>query len=467
MFADFLDTRRLASACLRPGSMRRASSEGGTRFEWIGDPLAWSDAKKCLFVVGIYLTLSAWYWVLLVYSLRHPEVTPYADVGVFESVLPLQSAIIVAWTLLAVACFVRRHARRAPVLVVATVALCAFEIVCGSYLFGFYTSLWPGLAILGSWAVGLVLFPKRTISAVFWVVSAAILAITIAEQAGLLPYAPLFREAPFHAGVLHPSWPLGTGGVTVLMMIAIGFVLYFVIERWHDREAKLALASEQIGRANEVISRYVASQLAEQVRAGNYNALDHHVRRRLTVFFSDIEDFASTADMMEPEDLSALLNEYLSEMTAIAERHGATIDKFVGDAIMIFFGAPSATSDADHALRAVRMALEMQARLASLQGKWLARGVERPFRVRMGINTGQASIGNFGSQSRLEYTAIGRQVNLAARLQALCDPGRILLSHATWVFVRDEIACVPKGEIILKGFREPVKAYEVHDGGGR
>ena len=109
------------------------------------------------------------------------------------------------------------------------------------------------------------------------------------------------------------------------------------------------------------------------------------------------------------------------------------------------------------------MALEMQARLASLQQTWLARGIEKPFRVRMGINTGQASIGNFGSQTRLEYTAIGRQVNLAARLQAQCEPGRVLLSHATWVFVRDEIPCVPKGEISLKGFREPVKAYEVRE----
>jgi len=130
-------------------------------------------------------------------------------------------------------------------------------------------------------------------------------------------------------------------------------------------------------------------------------------------------NLSGNASPWQRHGLSVLLNQYLSEMTAIAERHGATIDKFVGDAIMVFFGAPSATSDRDHALRAVRMAIEMQERLVALRDGWLAEGVERPFHVRMGINTGHASIGAFGSGSRLEYTAIGRQVNLAARLQAV------------------------------------------------
>ncbi|HVO28208.1 MAG TPA: adenylate/guanylate cyclase domain-containing protein, partial [Candidatus Margulisiibacteriota bacterium] len=172
-------------------------------------------------------------------------------------------------------------------------------------------------------------------------------------------------------------------------------------------------------------------------------------------------NLSGNASPWQRHGLSVLLNQYLSEMTAIAERHGATMDKFVGDAIMVFFGAPSATSDRDHALRAVRMAIEMQERLVALRDGWLAEGVERPFHVRMGINTGHASIGAFGSSTRLEYTAIGRQVNLAARLQAQCEPDRILLSHSTWALVQEEIVSLPKGEVSLKGFREPVRVYEV------
>jgi class 3 adenylate cyclase len=122
-----------------------------------------------------------------------------------------------------------------------------------------------------------------------------------------------------------------------------------------------------------------------------------------------------------------------------------------------------ATNDRDHALRAVRMAMAMQARMVTLCTRWLAEGFEHPFHIRIGINTGQASIGNFGYQERMDYTAIGRQVNLAARLQTHCEPDRIPLSHSTWVLVKDAIACVPRGEIEVGGFQRPVLVYEVSE----
>jgi class 3 adenylate cyclase len=209
------------------------------------------------------------------------------------------------------------------------------------------------------------------------------------------------------------------------------------------------------------VSRYIAQQVAEQIRLGNFEAIDRQFRRRLTLFFSDIEGFTAVADRVEPEELSELLNEYFAEMTAIAERFGGTIDKFMGDAIMIFFGAPTATDDRDHALRAVRMAMAMQGRMEELRRRYGQRGSVEPFQIRMGINTGVASVGTFGARGRMDYTAIGRQVNLAARLQVNCEPDRILISHATWVLVHDEIECIPKGEIHVKGIRDPVLVYEV------
>lgn len=428
----------------------------------IGDPLAWSAADKALFVATIYLTFTLWYGVLWYYVRAHPAAAPYINQSFLPLALGVQAMTIVAWSLLIAAAFVaRRRWPDAPGLIATTIVLCVFELVYGSYFFGIFTSVFSGLTIIASLAVGLVLFNARAVKAAVVVCATALAAITIVEQAGILAYAPLFHDSPVHDGRLHPSWLVGMGGVTVLMMLFIGVIIYVVIERWHEHEHRLVVTSEQLSRANDVISRYVASQLAEQVRAGNYAAFERHERRRLTLFFSDIVDFAATADLMEPEDLSLLLNQYLSEMTTIAERHGATIDKFVGDAIMVFFGAPAATSDRDHALRAVRMAIEMQERLVTLREHWVAQGVERPFHVRMGINTGHASIGAFGCSARLEYTAIGRQVNLAARLQGQCEPDRILLSHSTWALVQEEIVSVPKGEVNLKGFREPVRVYEV------
>jgi class 3 adenylate cyclase len=261
-------------------------------------------------------------------------------------------------------------------------------------------------------------------------------------------------------------WLWTYGLLPVAISLAGFFLVVFVVDRWRARETDLATTSEQLARANELISRYVATQVAQQIHAGNYNAVARHDRRKLTLFFSDIKSFTEIADAIEPEELSRILNEYLSEMTAIAERYEATIDKFVGDAIMIFFGAPTATHDRDHALRAVRMAMEMQDRLVVLRERWRKEGIEELFQIRIGINTGVASVGNFGSSGRVDYTAIGRQVNLAARLQVNCDPGKILLSHTAWVLVRDEIPCIAKGDIQVKGFHQPVTVYEVAAGAG-
>ncbi len=152
-------------------------------------------------------------------------------------------------------------------------------------------------------------------------------------------------------------------------------------------------------------------------------------RKKLTIFFSDIVDFTATTERLQPEELTALLNEYLTEMSIIAHAHGATVDKFIGDAILAFFGDPQTLGPREDARACLRMAIAMQDRLTQLQKKWLEQGIEEPLRVRMGINTGYCNVGNFGSDDRMDYTIIGAEANLAARLQSIAPPGRIVLSY--------------------------------------
>jgi adenylate cyclase len=228
-----------------------------------------------------------------------------------------------------------------------------------------------------------------------------------------------------------------------------------------ERTNELSLAKEQLQRGSDLIRRYVPTQLAEKILSGDYEERARPERRKLSIFFSDVEGFTLAADQMEPEELSALLNEYLSEMSDIAEAHGATVNQFVGDGLMILFGAHEATNDREQALSAVRMALAMQARMDELQEKWFQEGIQTPFRIRVGINTGTASVGNYGSAGRMTYSAIGNQTNLAARIQSDCEPGKVLISHSTWALVKDEFACMDKGEIEVKGLHYPVRVYEV------
>jgi class 3 adenylate cyclase len=218
---------------------------------------------------------------------------------------------------------------------------------------------------------------------------------------------------------------------------------------------------ERLRRATGLIRRYVPAQLATRILTGEHGLRATPERRKVTLFFSDVVGFTEAADRMEPEDLSTLLNEYLSEMATIADAFGATVNQFIGDGIMIFFGAPEATRDEDHALRAVEMADAMQRRMGELREKWFQEGIQEPFQIRIGINTGVASVGDFGSAGRITYSAIGNQTNLTARIQAACAPGKILVSHTTWALVKDRITSNERGEIQVKGLHYPVRVYEV------
>ena len=166
---------------------------------------------------------------------------------------------------------------------------------------------------------------------------------------------------------------------------------------------------------------------------------------------------------MESEDLTQLLNHYLTEMSKIALQYGATIDKYVGDAIMMFFGDPESRGVKEDALACVAMALAMQKRIGELAGAWRDAGIETPLRCRIGIHTGYCTVGNFGSEDRMDYTIVGGAVNLASRLEHEAPPGGVLISYETFAHVKDEIHCEPRGEIRVKGLAYPVATYGVID----
>ena len=164
---------------------------------------------------------------------------------------------------------------------------------------------------------------------------------------------------------------------------------------------------------------------------------------------------------MESEDLTHLLNQYLTEMSQIAHDHGATIDKYIGDAVMIFFGDPESRGVAQDAVACVKMAVAMQRRVRELAVIWRDIGIEQPLACRIGIHTGYCTVGNFGSEDRVSYTAVGGGVNLASRLESEAPPGEILISYETYAHVKDEVSCEEVGKISVKGIARPITTYRV------
>ena len=217
------------------------------------------------------------------------------------------------------------------------------------------------------------------------------------------------------------------------------------------------------------LSKYLSPQLYKSIFSGEKNVEVASQRKKLTIFFSDIAGFTETTDLLESEELTSLLNQYLREMSAIALEYGATIDKFIGDAIMLFFGDPESKGAREDAIACVKMAIAMQQRMRDLQAEWRERGQEHVFQLRIGINTGFCTVGNFGSDDRVDYTIIGNEVNLAARLQSHADLGGILLAHETYSLVKDVVLAEETGTITVKGFSTPVRTHRVvglHDGSG-
>jgi len=240
-------------------------------------------------------------------------------------------------------------------------------------------------------------------------------------------------------------------------------------DRSADRLSELATETQeknnQLERLSKQLSKYLSLQVYDSIFRGHQKSGIASARKKLTVFFSDIVGFTSITESLEPEDLTAALNYYLTEMSAIALQYGATIDKYIGDAIMVFFGDPTSDGAKEDATRCVSMAIAMQERLQELSGEWATFGLHEPLRMRIGISTGFCTVGNFGSENRLDYTAVGACVNIASRLESKADSGKILLSQNTYNLVKDDVPCAEAGKLTLKGVGSRVRAFKVLDRG--
>ena len=218
---------------------------------------------------------------------------------------------------------------------------------------------------------------------------------------------------------------------------------------------------EETERLSVNLAKYLPPQVHEAIFSGKFNTGIATKRRKLTIFFSDISNFTSTSEGLQPEDLTRYLNEYFSEMTDIALDHGATIDKYIGDAMMVFFGDPDSKGEQEDARACVKMALKMRDRISDLQDKWQRQGFADPFVIRMGMNTGYCNVGNFGSDQRLTYTIIGSEVNVAQRLEASAQPGGILMSYETYAHAQDLIEVEQLNSISMKGVKREIKVFSV------
>lgn len=270
---------------------------------------------------------------------------------------------------------------------------------------------------------------------------------------------------------IHSPQLILSSNIQISAASLIGVATYFLVYAifMHQRLHKLILNQKQLENEQKwhkirayKLSRYLPPTVWQAINRGDDKHLQAE-RKRISVFFSDIKDFSQLSEEIEAEALTELLNHYLTEMSKIVAHYGGTIDKFMGDGIMVLFGDSASKGVKDDATRCVAMAIAMKKRIKAMQVEWFNQGIKKPLQVRMGINTGYCTVGTFGTSNHLDYTVLGTQVNLASRLESAAEPDEILISHETWSLVKDTVMCRDKGEITVKGFSMPVKVYQVAD----
>lgn len=268
-----------------------------------------------------------------------------------------------------------------------------------------------------------------------------------------------------------PDWVF-SDNLEISAASLIGITTYFCAYALytHGRMRKLTMRNEQLHNEQHLhklraykLSRYLPPPVWDAINEGRDRALATE-RKRLTIFFSDIKGFSQMSEELEAETLTELLNSFLTEITKIASEYGGTINKFMGDGVMIVFGdTPTSKGIKEDAIRCVAMGIAIRKRMKVIQQLWFKKGIRKPMQIRMGINTGYATVGTFGTSDHLDYTVLGTHVNLASRLETAAEPGEILISYETWSLIKDVVMCRDKGDITVKGFSHPIQVYQVVD----
>jgi serine/threonine protein kinase/class 3 adenylate cyclase len=299
----------------------------------------------------------------------------------------------------------------------------------------------------------------------------AYIGLVLAGHAGLIPYAPLYagRGDPSSRMIFDRGLCLlemfVVAGATGISYVLTNFLAGQVQRREHElRELGRGLAGRieeqlQLLRRSERLRRYVSPQLAEAILRGEATDEAGHERRRLTLARLDCPAIARAAEKVDPEEFALLLNALFGQLADLAAAHGGTVDRMSGAEISVLFGAPGSSGAAADAARAVRFSLAALPAVRRLSRQCEVAGVEEEPAARAAVHTGFATVGSFGSPARLEYTAVGPMVEATAALLAAGEPDVLLITHATYALLREQVRVEARGERVLPGTHHAVRLY--------
>ncbi|HSG88955.1 MAG TPA: adenylate/guanylate cyclase domain-containing protein [Pseudomonadales bacterium] len=262
-----------------------------------------------------------------------------------------------------------------------------------------------------------------------------------------------------------PAGLVGAGVLMLLFALAAAALSHLQSMRLQAAREALARQAQRQQALAERLARYLPPPVHraafEDAGAGRDAGQGRSRRRWLTVCFADLAGFTALTDSAQSEEVVTMLDDFYTAMAEAALAHGGTLDKFIGDAVMVFFGDPGTRGRHADARACVAMAADMQARFAILRRRWRATGIVRDLGLRVGIHSGWCTVGDFGHATRMAYTVIGATVNAASRLEGAARAGQVLLSRTCWLLLGDRAGhCRRVGPVTAKGFHQPIEAFE-------
>jgi adenylate cyclase len=234
--------------------------------------------------------------------------------------------------------------------------------------------------------------------------------------------------------------------ILITVTAVFGVLVYRFISE--EREKEVTLRSFESYLPPSIVKRQIAHP----------ESIFEVQKKELTIMFTDIKSFTTYSSTMTPDQIQNFLAEYFDAMVQIVFKYEGTVDKYIGDGLMVFFGAPE--PQPDHAIRCVRAGIEMQKKCRELKEKWVKEGLF-PLKIRVGINTGEVVVGNMGTRKKLAYTVLGSDVNLANRLESNAPVEGIMISRRTYELVKDQVPTLPHEPVLVKGLETPIEVYTV------
>jgi adenylate cyclase len=389
-----------------------------------------------------------------------PWLAPYAAQEFLPTVRGAAAMVTMLWLLTIVAgLVVRQRWPSSRWIVQGTLFQWYAGTVFMIYCFGTATSP-VGVQMVGGALVGVLLFDLRTMAPVLIGASVALVTIIVAERMEWVPYAPLLAKAPYVQGQVATPWFMVVVGLFVAISICVFIIGATAIVRWRRREAEVTELTEFLQRT---FGRYLSPAVMRALIANPESVELGGRRQQVTILLADIRGFTQLSERLQPEQVVALLNRYLREMTDICERYQGTVTDIVGDEILLTFGAPQPMTD--HAKAAVACSIEMQNKMDEINAANVADALPE-LEIGIGLNTAEVVIGNIGSERRSKFSVVGSGVNMTSRIESYSVGGQILASQSLVDAASSDLRIDGRRKVMPKGSETPITIYEIGGVGG-